>query len=333
MLRALRKFKIKIGNVVVRFSLLTAFGILAFLSACSPVEESVVPPGAEMGHLDSDETVAGDSGTTRLEEQMRQKVLTEGLVATLGKGYILDRVPDCQNFSGLVRTDLDDQYSAQLLDSEQITAGPDAHNFMLDWQYIQNPFETTIVAAKTSLTFEYSEAVGKEASHWLREFLAEEEWAEGLNERAVFGDFFALLIEECDADGEYLSTVSSLESSKAEFDRILALSQDYQLQIPRPTHSAGDNKSFRFNGFSAEWVSGESSPCSGCSYWTLEISPENVRCAGVYSEVNIYDASGRVVDWSNDWVPSLRPGEVARLQFQSYVPSAQKARLVNLSCH
>ena len=57
-------------------------------------------------------------------------------------------------------------------------------------------------------------------------------------------------------------------------------------------------------------------------------------CAsGLYAKINILDASGVVVDFSNDLLSGIRPGDVAKMQFEFFTSGSASTRLEELSCY
>lgn len=60
----------------------------------------------------------------------------------------------------------------------------------------------------------------------------------------------------------------------------------------------------------------------------------NIGCPnGLYAKINILDASGVIVDYSNDLLTGIRPGEVAKMQFEFFTRGAGSTRLEELSCY
>jgi len=82
-----------------------------------------------------------------------------------------------------------------------------------------------------------------------------------------------------------------------------------------------------------KWADGPS-PCgySRCWYSHIKVVSLNGCPSGLYAEVNKLNSAGTVIGWSNDSVPSLRPGQKARLVFVTYDP-ADASSLAEISCY
>lgn len=90
------------------------------------------------------------------------------------------------------------------------------------------------------------------------------------------------------------------------------------------------------DGLAYRFVDGATSPCySSCFYWTIEVTSLYGCSDGLYAELNISQGN-RVVDWTNDTLPSLAAGQVAQLQMVTYsssVNSNSRGELVTLRCY
>jgi len=82
-----------------------------------------------------------------------------------------------------------------------------------------------------------------------------------------------------------------------------------------------------------KWADGPD-PCgySRCWYNYIKVISLDGCPSGLYAEVNELNSAGTVIGWSNDSVPSLRPGQKARLVFVSYDP-ADASSLAEISCY
>ena len=74
-----------------------------------------------------------------------------------------------------------------------------------------------------------------------------------------------------------------------------------------------------------------------CSYYSGRCNHMDVvsavGCSSLYVEVNFLDASGSVVDWSNDTARGLAAGQTAKLEFVTFGDAARSADLVEVSCY
>jgi len=74
-----------------------------------------------------------------------------------------------------------------------------------------------------------------------------------------------------------------------------------------------------------------------CSYYSGRCNHMDVisavGCSSLYVEINFLDASGSVVDWSNDTARGLAAGQTAKLEFVTFGDEARSADLVDVSCY
>lgn len=82
-----------------------------------------------------------------------------------------------------------------------------------------------------------------------------------------------------------------------------------------------------------KWVSDGPDPCTtSCVYSTLDVITSTGCESGLYVEVN-FIANGKIVDWSNDSVPSLSVGQTAQLQFISFdSPEGANLQVALMNC-
>lgn len=78
-----------------------------------------------------------------------------------------------------------------------------------------------------------------------------------------------------------------------------------------------------------------SSPCQDCNYWKITVIANYGCTDGVYAELNMMDSSGTVIDWSNDSIPYLGPGQKAVLTFKNYPwdSNLETGQLTKLTCY
>lgn len=87
------------------------------------------------------------------------------------------------------------------------------------------------------------------------------------------------------------------------------------------------------NGLFWRWVEIPGGACDlGDRCWAMEVEATQACLNGLYAEITIKDAQGRVIDWTNDTVNSLAAGEIALLDFYSYEEESDKAFLTQLRC-
>ena len=98
---------------------------------------------------------------------------------------------------------------------------------------------------------------------------------------------------------------------------------------PKSYTQYDDSIAYKYTTNKGSW------PCQDCNFVKITIIA-NVGCPdGVYAEVNFKNSSGTVVEWTNDSIPYLGPGEKAILTFQNYPYDSNitKGQLTALSCY
>ena len=71
--------------------------------------------------------------------------------------------------------------------------------------------------------------------------------------------------------------------------------------------------------------------CYSCIYWTAEVVSKLGCSGGVYGEMNIMQ-NGIVVDYTNDTLSYLSPGQKGRLSFETYRDGTFTGRMTELTC-
>jgi hypothetical protein len=87
-------------------------------------------------------------------------------------------------------------------------------------------------------------------------------------------------------------------------------------------------------GLAGKWTN-EYVDCYECSYWTMDVISENGCPGGVYVELSIL-RGGAAVDWTNDSLSSLSPGQKGKLEFRAYLSgsgSSYTGRIAESSCY
>ncbi|CAB4969351.1 MAG: hypothetical protein F2840_15945 [Actinobacteria bacterium] len=85
------------------------------------------------------------------------------------------------------------------------------------------------------------------------------------------------------------------------------------------------------NGIAYKWA--KNPDCDYFSCFGMTIRAESVSCSdGVYAEVNLLDADGTVVGYSNDTVGSLSQGQKAKLIFNVTEKGVKSAQLNGFTC-
>lgn len=92
----------------------------------------------------------------------------------------------------------------------------------------------------------------------------------------------------------------------------------------------------RFDGanrLAFKWVN-RANDCYSCYQWDLNVITRDGCYGGVYAKINI-EKSTSVIDWTNDNLASLAPGQVGQMRFKSYLEGygTLSASLVEISCY
>jgi Protein of unknown function (DUF2510) len=80
-----------------------------------------------------------------------------------------------------------------------------------------------------------------------------------------------------------------------------------------------------------KWDRSAGNDCYSCRYWTVEVVSKLGCSGGVYGEMNILQ-NGTVVDYTNDTLSYLSPGQKGRLSFETYRDGTFTGRLTELTC-
>ncbi len=135
-----------------------------------------------------------------------------------------------------------------------------------------------------------------------------------------------------------LALLTSCSSTSSTSD---SLASSIETEAEADTSDFGVDTSWTPAGFNEydenvawRWVERESD-CSDCIYWHIQIVT-NMGCPnGVYSSINISE-NDDVVDWTNDSIPYLGPGQKAILAFEKYGLSGSgsdyQGSLTELNC-
>jgi Protein of unknown function (DUF2510) len=95
--------------------------------------------------------------------------------------------------------------------------------------------------------------------------------------------------------------------------------------VPTGYYPWSEDKSIAY-----KWVK-VNNDCYSCIYWTLEVVSKLGCSGGVYGEMNILQ-NGIVVDYTNDTLSYLAPGQKGRLSFETYRDGTFTGRLTELTC-
>jgi hypothetical protein len=80
-----------------------------------------------------------------------------------------------------------------------------------------------------------------------------------------------------------------------------------------------------------EWV--ENPACDYGRCWQIRVTAPDGCPNGVYAEMNITDDAGVVVDYSNDALGSLAPGQTGVLTFTHFDDAPRQGEITQVSCN
>lgn len=82
------------------------------------------------------------------------------------------------------------------------------------------------------------------------------------------------------------------------------------------------------------WLDDSEFSCDiGDQCWGMEVIARDGCASSLYVELNIEDASGTAVGYTNDTVGSLKPDQKARLVFDNLEATGRKASIGDVSCY
>jgi hypothetical protein len=87
-------------------------------------------------------------------------------------------------------------------------------------------------------------------------------------------------------------------------------------------------------GVAYRWLSSGQFSCSysSGSCWGMSVRSE-LGCNSLYVEITIMDSQGNNIGYTNDTTSGLRPGQSAKMVFDSFEDNASSARLAKVSCY
>jgi len=133
-------------------------------------------------------------------------------------------------------------------------------------------------------------------------------------------------LEACGLGTNYSGLVSEISSIDRKQASVVTAAEN------KPWYPKGYTEAL--DGVAVKWVDG-SDPCGRgplCWYWHLSVTSESGCPRGLYVETNLLNSGGTVVSWTNASVPSLRPGQKAKLPLYTYDRSVDGIELAEISC-
>ncbi len=88
------------------------------------------------------------------------------------------------------------------------------------------------------------------------------------------------------------------------------------------------------SGVAWKWLNSGQISCSysSSSCWGMNVISQT-GCNSLYVEINILDSAGNNIGFTNDTTSGLRPGQTAKLIFDSFEDAASRAQLSKISCY
>jgi hypothetical protein len=108
---------------------------------------------------------------------------------------------------------------------------------------------------------------------------------------------------------------------------------------PKPWHPSGyslvDLGPFGGGVIAVKWIKPGALTCtySGSTCWGLYVIPQDGCASSLYVEVSLEDRHWTAVGYSNDSVGAVRPGQRAKLLFDSFTDGAALATITDISCY
>jgi hypothetical protein len=260
----------------------------------------------------------GTQAYQQWNEARLERLAQETLVEAFGQDVLTSAVTSCQTIARVVESVPEQQIAAYAGSLEEIT---DPRQALLVSQDRDFPSESyapayrVIVEAETvaglALLFRESErddiAPADQMLRW------ESEWVD-----------YAL--SACNVLGQYETNLEILVAADRSVDRIATMAANAPW-YPEGFSEYSTNLAYRWSTNEGGW------PCSGCSFWKITVVTKNGCPSGLYGEINILQG-GSVVDWTNDLIAYLGPGDSAILTFIRYpYRSTLTGQLVDLTCY
>jgi hypothetical protein len=261
-------------------------------------------------------------GGTEVYEQWNEarleRLAQETLVEAFGSDVLKRSVTSCSRIADVVENIPEQQIAAYAESLEGITDPRQALAISQGGDFPSRPYtpgyresvETEVMRGLTTL-FRESErddiAPAAQIVRW------ESEWTD-----------FAL--SYCGARDQYQSNIQILVAADRSIDRIATMAANAPW-YPEGFSEYSANLAYRWSTNEGGW------PCNNCSFWKMTVLTKTGCTSGLYGEINILRGNS-VVDWTNDLIAYLGPGETAVLTYKRYpYSSTLTGQLVQLSCY
>jgi hypothetical protein len=145
---------------------------------------------------------------------------------------------------------------------------------------------------------------------------------------AQFAGFLDDVVEECGIDAEYKALIAASQGLDNKLSTLRTRAQSL------PWYPKDFGTWYGDPNLAWRWAEKGEFYCSyGDRCQAIFVASKSGCPSGLYAKINILDSSGVVVDYSNDLLSGIRPGEVAKMQFEFFTTGAGSTRLEELNCY
>jgi hypothetical protein len=139
-------------------------------------------------------------------------------------------------------------------------------------------------------------------------------------------NFASMALETCGLQSRLDSAVSAQASFSAAKQSLSTLAASV------PWYPDGYNEWSSDTNVAWKWL--DVYDCNfGDWCWKVQVVTKTGCPGGLYAEINILDSADNVVDFTNDTVSSLGPGDSAILEFGTYNSVHAAGQMSKISCH
>lgn len=252
------------------------------------------------------------------DEDRLERLAQQNISEAFGEAVLADAVTNCRSIRDVVEN----------VPEERIAAHADALAGLIDPREALATVQTADFPAVPYLPT-YKDSVESEVTKGLtvlfqnsnRDDIAPPEQMTRWRNQWV--DF---ALAQCGASGQYASNVALLTDADQIFDRVREMAANAPW-YPEGFSEYSTNLAYRWSTNEGGW------PCTNCSFWKMTVLAKNGCPYGLYGEIDIL-RGGSIVDWTNDFVNYLGPGETVIMNYVRYpYNSSLVASLVELSCY
>jgi hypothetical protein len=145
---------------------------------------------------------------------------------------------------------------------------------------------------------------------------------------AQFAGFLDSVVEGCDLKPNFEQLIASSQSLDNWLSTVRTRARNLPW-YPRDFETWYDDSNLAWR-----WAERGEFNCSyGNRCQAIFVVSKDGCASGLYAKINILDSSKVVVDYSNDLLSGIRPGDVAKMQFEFFTSGSVSTRLEELSCY